>query len=171
MTPSVGAVTLLRPRLLRVALLRARALASWARACSRRARAASRSVPPGCWAASWARAALAAANLPGAEVLVEGVESRRLDQLLLDRPVIGGDGVVGGLAKACLECADLPPGRGAEQRFTPATDGYGNDGADSRVQARNVGEGLFDAPIDGGSGKLAAQIAGDGKVVNDIAQR
>jgi hypothetical protein len=41
---------------------RARALASWARACSRRARAASRSVPPGCWAASWARAALAAAT-------------------------------------------------------------------------------------------------------------
>ena len=39
------------------------------------------------------------------------------------------------------------------------------------VQARNVGEGLFNAPIDGGSGKLATQIAGDGKVVDDIAQR
>ena len=41
MTPSVGAVTLLRPRLLRVALPRARALASWARAASRWARASS----------------------------------------------------------------------------------------------------------------------------------
>ena len=74
-------------------------------------------------------------------------------------------------AETLPERADFPPGRAAERRLAPAADGHRDDLGDGGMQARNVGEGLFDTPIDDGVGVLAAQVAGHREVVNDIAER
>ena len=96
------------------------------------------------------------------------------DQRAFDQTLRIKDGVVGLCPELRSGGADFPSERRPvcqlAERPAPAADSDGNDFLNGRMQARDVGKRLFDAPVDSCVGKTAGQIAGDRQVVHDIAE-
>ena len=93
------------------------------------------------------------------------------DQRAFDQSLGVEDGIVVFLLQTSPESGHFPPGRSSAQRFAPAPQRNRDDVTDGRVQARNPGKALLDAPVDLCFRKSPVQIAGDRQVVHDITKR
>ena len=93
------------------------------------------------------------------------------DQCALDQPLRVEHHVIVRFAQTGAKFTHFVPGTPLPERFSPAPDSDRNDPGNVRMQPGNVGKGLLDTPVDLRVWKAAAQIADDGQVVHDVAER
>lgn len=92
------------------------------------------------------------------------------DQGALDQPLGVEHGIVGALAQAAAEGADLAPGGALQQVLAPAPHRHRDRLRHARVQTGQSLEAFLDAPVDARLGEVAAQVADHRQVVDHVPQ-
>src|SRR5574343_2060656 len=93
------------------------------------------------------------------------------EQSALQQPLRIDDSIVAPSGYLPAKSADFLPGWRLQEVFAPATNRHGNHLMERRMQARDAGKAILDAPVDLSLGKMAANIADHRQVVDNVAER
>lgn len=99
-----------------------------------------------------------------------GTEGQARQQSTFDETLCIENEVVGLALQLVSKCTNFLPGCSLQQCLSPATQRNRDDAVNRWVQARYVFEGFFNEPVNPGIRVSLDQIAGDRKIVDDIAQ-